>query len=52
MQIYLKLLNLITMKSFIKYFENEFEKDKFKNKLKYSKKLMIIKDSREDYFID
>lgn len=52
MEIYLKLLDLTVMKSFIKYFDTEYEKEKFKNKLKYSKKLMVIKDSREDYFID
>ena len=33
-----------------KYFETEFEKDKFKRKLKFSKRIMIIEDSSDIYY--
>lgn len=46
-KLYLLLKNLISGKQFFKYFDNEFEMDKFKRRLKYSKKLSIIEDSRE-----
>lgn len=46
-KLYLLVINLDTHKQFFKYFETEWEMDKFKRKLKYSKKLMIIEDSRE-----
>lgn len=42
MKIYLELLDLTTMKSFIKYFDCEYDRDKFERKLKYSKKLKVI----------
>lgn len=42
MKIYLDLMNLETGKTFRKYFETEFERDKFKRKLKYSKKIIVI----------
>ena len=48
--LYLLLMDLTTNKQFFKYFETEFEMDKFKRKLKYSKKLIIIEDSREMMF--
>lgn len=51
-KIYLELLDKNTMKSFKKYFECEFDKDKFKRKLKYSKNLIILKDSFESYCLD
>lgn len=50
MKIYLLLMNVETKKQFFKYFDTEFEMDKFKRKLKYSKKLVIIEDSREMIF--
>lgn len=46
-KLYLLIINLDTKKQFFKYFETEFEMDKFKRKLRYSKKLMIVEDSRE-----
>lgn len=46
-KLYLLLQDTRTNKQFFKYFETEFEMDKFKRKLKYSKKLIIIEDSRE-----
>ena len=49
-KLYLLLMDLTTNKQFFKYFDTEFEMDKFKRKLKYSKKLIIIEDSREMIF--
>lgn len=51
MELYLTLLDVTTMKQFKKNFKTIDEMEKFKNKLKYSKKLMIIRDSRESYII-
>ena len=50
MKLYLLLMNRDTKKQFFKYFETEFEMDKFKRKLKFSRKLAIIEDSREMIF--
>lgn len=36
------LLNLENNISFVKYFENPYLANKFKNKLKYSKKLRLV----------
>ena len=44
---YLILYDVIKERQFKKYFDTEFEMDKFILKLHYSKKLYIIKDSRE-----
>lgn len=44
---YLLIMDLTTNKQFFKYFDVEYEMDKFKRKIKYSNKLMIIEDSRE-----
>ena len=49
-KLYLLLQDLLSGKQFFKYFETEFEMDKFKRKLKFSKKLIIIEDSREMVF--
>lgn len=46
-KLYLLLKNLISGKQFFKYFDTEYEMDKFKRKLQFSKKLAIIEDSRE-----
>lgn len=46
--LYLDLYDKTTKKQFRKYFICEFEMDKFKRKLHYSRKLVIIKDGRED----
>lgn len=45
--LYLLLLNTETRKQFFKYFETEFEMDKFKRKLRYSNKIILIEDSRD-----
>lgn len=47
--LYLLLMDLNTNKQFFKYFETEYEMDKFKRKLRYSKKLMLIEDSRDNW---
>ena len=49
-KLYLLLMNIKEKKQFFKYFETEWEMDKFKRRLKYSKKLLIIEDSREMIF--
>lgn len=46
-KLYLLLQNIETNKQFFKYFNTEYEMDKFKRKLKCSKKIMIIEDSRD-----
>ena len=46
-KLYLLLMDITTKKQFFKYFETEYEMDKFKRKLKYSTKIMIIEDSRD-----
>lgn len=51
-KIYLVLYNIETKKQFTKYFETEFEKDKFKRKLHFSKRIIIIEDSTDIYFTD
>lgn len=47
MKLYLLLQIVDSGKQFFKYFDIEYEMDKFKRKLKYSKRLMIIEDSRD-----
>lgn len=51
-KLYLLLQVIETGKQFFKYLDTEYEMDKFKRKLKYSTKLMLIEDSREMEFID
>ena len=46
-KIYLYLRNTETNFTFFKYFETEYEKDKFKTKLKYIPYLMLIEDSTD-----
>ena len=50
MKLYLVLYDKTTSKTFTKYFKNEFEMDKFIRKLKFSDKLQVIKDSRDEYY--
>lgn len=47
-ELYLILLDITTYKEFKKTFASEYQMDKFIRKLHYSKKLYIIKDSREE----
>ena len=49
-KIYLYLRNTEKNFTFFKYFETEFEKDKFKRKVKYVKDLMVIEDSSDIYW--
>ena len=46
-KVWLVLLNKETRKTFTKYFDTEYNKDKFKRKLRYSKKLLVIEDSAD-----
>lgn len=46
-KIYLVIYNIENNKSFIKYFDCEYDKNKMKNKIKYSKKLFVIEDSSD-----
>lgn len=46
-KLYLYLWDVTTNKKFFKYFECEFDMDKFKRKLQFSRKLVILEDSRE-----
>lgn len=46
MELYLILYDTIRDRQFTKYFDTEYEMDKFKKKLQYSEKIFIIKDSR------
>ena len=43
--IYIRLYDTEKQKEFIKHFETEFEKDKFKRKLRYSRRVMIVDES-------
>jgi len=45
--LYLLLQNIETKRQFFKYFQTEYEMDKFKRKIKYSTKIIIIEDSRD-----
>ena len=50
LMLYLVLFDVDHRKQFRKYFDTEFEMDKFIRKLRYSKKLTVIKDSRLIYY--
>lgn len=50
MKIYLVLYNREIKKRWIKYFDTEFEKDKFKRKLRFSNKVFVIEDSSDIYY--
>lgn len=43
--IYLRLYDLEKSKEFIKHFDTEFEKEKFKRKLKFSRRVMIVEEN-------
>ena len=44
-KIYLVIYNIETNKTFIKYFDDKYSKNKMKNKIRFSKILFIIEDS-------
>ena len=46
-KIYLYLMNIETKNTWFKYFETEFEKDKYKRKVRHIKNLLIIEDSSD-----
>lgn len=45
--IYLYIMNTEKKFSFFKYFDTEFEKDKYKRKLKHIPYLMLLEDSSD-----
>ena len=47
--IYLELVDLKTMKIFKKFFDTEWERDKFARKLRYSKKLKVVGGNYETF---
>lgn len=49
-KIFLIILDRVTNKEFTKYFRCEFDKEKFKRKLKFSKKLVIIDENDTEEF--
>ena len=46
-KIWLVLKNTKTRQTFFKYFETEFEKDKYKRKIKYIKAWRLVEDSTD-----
>lgn len=50
--VYLVILDTRTNKQFTKYFETEFNKDKYKRYLKYKGRYIILEDSSDMYFLD
>lgn len=51
-EIYLLIYDYTTQKVFKKIFETEYEKDKFKNKLMFSRKLVVLADGCSKYDLD
>ena len=45
--LWLEIYDSTTKRSFKKYFACEYDKRKFKNKLRFSKKLTVMKDSSD-----
>ena len=50
MKLFLILYDKTTKRTFKKFFKSEYEMDKFIQKLEYSDKLEIFKDSRDEYY--
>lgn len=50
--IWLVIKNIEKGFTFTKYFDTEFEKDKYKRKIKYIKAWILIEDSTDNYFND
>lgn len=48
----LKLYDHVTGKIFYKYFDTEFERDKFKRKLRFSAKLSVLFDNEDRCYYD
>lgn len=49
-KIYLVLYDIVNEREFTKYFNTEFEKEKFKIKLRYSKKLIIVDENDTEIY--
>lgn len=48
--IYLYIMNTKTKYSYFKYFDTEYEKDKYKRRLKHIPYLQLIEDSSDMYW--
>ena len=48
MKIRVLLMNITTQKTFYKYFKTEYDRDKFIRRLKYSKKLIVVDDCKDE----
>ena len=48
-KIYLVLFDTEKFKEWTKYFDTEFEKDKFKQKLKYSHRVIVVEENHTEY---
>lgn len=49
-KIWLTIKNIEKGYTFVKYFETEFEKDKYKRRLKHIPYLRLVEDSSDIYF--
>lgn len=49
-ELWLLIYNNENKTSFKKHFKSEYSMDKFINKLRYSKKLYVLKDSRDELY--
>ena len=47
--IFLRLYDLQSNKEFVKHFDTESQKDRFKNKLKHSRRLMIVDENDTEF---
>ena len=50
MKIWLVIYNINSKKQFTKYFDTEYEKDKYKRKIKHISNLLIVEDSTDIMF--
>lgn len=50
--IYLVIYNTEKKIRYVKYFASEFEKDKYKRKVKHIPYLFVVEDSTDIYFTD
>lgn len=48
--VWLLIMNKTTKRSFFRYFETEYEKDKYKDRLKWIPNLYVIEDSSDMYW--
>ena len=51
-KIWLVIMNTEKNFTYTKYFDTEFEKDKYKRKVEHTPFLLVIEDSTEIFFLD